>query len=29
MTIKSKASLTLKETSSDEDVNTFTITQKG
>lgn len=29
MTIKSNASLTLKETSSNEDVNTFTITQKG
>lgn len=29
MTVKSNASLTLKETSSNEDVNTFTITQKG
>ena len=29
ITVKSNASLTLKETSSDEDVNTFTITQKG
>lgn len=29
MTIKSNASLTLKETSPNEDVNTFTITKKG
>lgn len=29
MAIKSKASLTLKETSSNEDVDTFTITKKG
>lgn len=29
MTIKSNASLTLKETSPNEDINTFTITQKG
>ena len=29
MTVKSNASLTLKETSPNEDINTFTITKKG